>query len=173
MFLKNIAVIPKNENTENIVKLLKIIYKDAKITALSFKQILENKNRKYDLVLFDIDDTEKSEVLDNLEKYKRIIHFPTVCLISDFRNSSIRNIGFKPDTDFIIKPFAQEEIIKLLDLIYLKHKYDKQLYTGIQLETLIETLQEGIVVVDDRENILYTNSSVARIFSIQDRDLVG
>ncbi len=173
MLLKNIALIPKNENTKKIQSVLEKIYPNSKVKVLSLEEILKKNERNFDIVLFDIDNIQKSQLLENLDKFKKINHFPTVCLISDFINTSITKVDFGKETDFIIKPFADDEIIRLLDLIYLKHKYDKKLYNNIQLDLLIETLQEGIAVVDEKENIIFANSAVAKIFDLDKDEIIG
>ncbi len=173
MILKNIALIPNNDNTQKIKEILEKIYSEAKIKVLSYSEILEKKNHKFDLVLYDVDKIDNTELIDNLNKFKNVNHFPTVCLISDFRNSAITSSGLSIENDFIIKPFAKEEIVKLLDLIYLKHQYDKKLYNKIQIDMLIETIQEGIVLVDDKENILFANKAFTRLFSEKEENIIG
>ncbi len=173
MLLKNIVIVPKNSETELLKKMLNRIYIDSKIKTLSFSELFKNKNYKFDLLLYDITDINDKEVIEKLKTFQKIKNQPTICLISDFKNSFVIDAQSLKNTDFILKPFAQTEITKLLDLIYLKHQYDKQLHSNLQLDLLIETLQEGIMVVDEFETIIYANSAVAKLFNNSQENLIG
>ena len=88
------------------------------------------------------------------------------------KDGAILHLWSKP-TRFMIngKTVGFQAII--VDITRLKNIEKKLIETNRRLETIFETASEGIITVDENENITFVNRAFAEILGYNERELIG
>jgi len=88
------------------------------------------------------------------------------------KDGSILHLWSKP-TRFVVngKTVGFQAII--VDITKLKEAEKKLMETNRKLETIFETASEGIMTVDENENITFVNNAFARMLGYEEHELIG
>ncbi|MBW1642071.1 MAG: PAS domain S-box protein, partial [Deltaproteobacteria bacterium] len=121
------------------------------------------------LLNIDMNDSNGLHLIDQL----KFSSPRTLCIAMSENNSTASAIGSlqKGAYDFIQKPFDTDELFSALDRCFdrIKIEKEKALFEIALLEaeqkyrTLVETMKEGLVVLDKKRLIVYSNDSLCKI----------
>ncbi|MGB9676396.1 MAG: PAS domain S-box protein [Candidatus Bathyarchaeales archaeon] len=88
------------------------------------------------------------------------------------KDGSILHLWSKP-TRFVVNGKTVGFQAIMVDITKLKEVEKKLTETNIRLETIFETASEGIMTVDENENITFVNSAFARMLGYEGHELIG
>jgi len=121
------------------------------------------------LLNIDMNDSNGLHLIDQL----KFSSPRTLCIAMSENNSTASAIGSlqKGAYDFIQKPFSTDELFSALDRCFdrIKIEKEKALFEIALLEaeqkyrTLVETMKEGLVVLDKKRLIVYSNDSLCKM----------
>ncbi|MBW1846311.1 MAG: PAS domain S-box protein [Deltaproteobacteria bacterium] len=121
------------------------------------------------LLNIDMNDSNGLHLIDQL----KFSSPRTLCIAMSENNSTASAIGSlqKGAYDFIQKPFDTDELFSALDRCFdrIKIEKEKALFEIALLEaeqkyrTLVETMKEGLVVLDKKRLIVYSNDSLCKM----------
>jgi len=133
------------------------------------------------VLLLDIDmnDSNGLHLIDQLKFFSP----RTLCIAMSENNSTASAIGSiqKGAYDFIQKPFDTDELFSALDRCFDRIKIEKEkaffeialLEAEQKYRTLVETMKEGLVVLDKKRSIIYSNDSLCKMTGYSKDELTG
>jgi len=139
------------------------------------------KQFNFHILIIKIEESESSYI-DLISRLK-LISPRTLCIAMADNNSTTSVIESmqKGAYDFIQKPFGKDELFSSIDkcLERIKLEKDKASFEIALLEaeqryrTLVETMNEGLVVMDTQRSIVYVNESLCKITGYSKDELLG
>ncbi len=159
---------------EDIQKILKDYgYIVPKIISTGEETIQYVKKNQPDLILMDIMLRTK---LNGIEVAKEIsnLNIPIIYITAYSDSDFIKQAKLTEPFGYLLKPFRERELMATIEMALCKHKMDKMLEESEnKFRTLVETTKEGICVVDEDENITFSNNASAEIFGCPVSELKG
>jgi PAS domain S-box-containing protein len=159
---------------EDIQKILKDYgYIVPKIISTGEETIQYVKKNQPDLILMDI---MLRTQLNGIEVAKEIsnLDIPVIYITAYSDSDFIKQAKLTEPFGYLLKPFRERELIATIEMALYKHKMDRMLKESEnKFRTLVETTKEGICVVDEDENITFSNNASADIFGCPVSELKG
>jgi len=159
---------------EDIQKILKDYgYIVPKIISTGEETIQYVKKNQPDLILMDIMLRTK---LKGIEVAKEIsnLNIPIIYITAYSDSDFIKQAKLTEPFGYLLKPFRERELMATIEMALYKHKMDKMIEESEnKFRTLVETTKEGICVVDEDENITFSNNASADIFGCPVSELKG
>lgn len=159
---------------EDIQKILKDYgYLAPKIISTGEETIQYVKKNQPDLILMDI---MLRTQLNGIEVAKEIsnLDIPIIYITAYSDSDFIKQAKLTEPFGYLLKPFRERELIATIEMALYKHKMEKMLKESEnKFRTLVETTKESICVVDEDENITFSNNASAEIFGCPVSELVG
>ena len=131
------------------------------------------------LLNIDMNDSNGLHLIDQLKFFSP----RTLCIAMSENNSTASAIGSlqKGAYDFIQKPFGTDELFSALDRCFDRIKIEKEkaffeialLEAEQKYRTLVETMKEGLVVLDKKGLIVYSNDSLCEMTGYSKDELTG
>lgn len=118
-----------------------------------------------DLILLDVmmPRVDGFEVCRRLRAHPRLAEIPVILLTAlDDRSSRLRGIDAGAD-DFITKPFDRAELCSRVRTITRLNRYRRLLAERARFEWVVEQAEDGYVLLDDADKILYANPSARKL----------
>ncbi|MCX6045674.1 MAG: response regulator [Chloroflexi bacterium] len=121
-----------------------------------------------DLILLDVmmPRVDGFEVCRRLRAYPRLAEIPVILLTAlDDRSSRLRGIDAGAD-DFITKPFDRAELCARVRTITRLNRYRRLLGERARFEWVVEQAEDGYVLLDEHDNIVYANPTARKLLQI-------
>ena len=155
----------------------KIIAEDIKWTLVNFgydvigtvsegKKIVPTvKKLKPDLVLMDIKLGNRFEGIDAAKDVKDETGLPVVFLTAYSDNDTINKVLDSAAYGYLLKPYNDKELKAVIEMALYRHKMETAIKgSEKKYRSLVENLQEGIILLDYDGKILFANPKIAEIF---------
>lgn len=128
---------------------------------------------KPDLVLMDIMLEGKMNGIQAAEAIRAKMDLPIIYLTAYADETTLKNAKITQPFGYIIKPFEERELHATLEMAFYRNVLETALRESEKKHrTLVETMDEGIVIVDDNENFTFVNNAAVTIFGYPKEDLL-
>jgi len=130
------------------------------------------KEIKPDLILLDVmmPGMDGFEVCSHLRRDPILSDVPVIMITAlDDRDSRIQGIEAGAD-DFISKPYDTTELRTRVKTITALNRYRRLLEERARFEWVVEQAEDGYVMMDDRDEIIYANPGAKLYLGIEDKD---
>lgn len=145
-------------------------YSVAAIASSGEEAIKKAEETHPDLVLMDI---RLRGDMDGIEAAKQIhahLNIPVVYLTAYADDKTLERAKVTEPFGYILKPLEERELHSTIHMALYKHRIERRLAEEkIKLETALESMTDGIVMLDDKGKLAMTNSTAKRIFYLVDR----
>ena len=121
-----------------------------------------------DLILLDVmmPRVDGFEVCRRLRAHPRLAEIPVILLTAlDDRSSLLRGIDAGAD-DFITKPFDRAELCSRVRTITRLNRYRHLVAERARFEWVVEQAEDGYVLLDDEDKVLYANPSACKLLPL-------
>ncbi len=125
-----------------------------------------------DLILLDVmmPGMDGYEVCRRLRADPLLAEVPIIMVTAlDDRSSKLQGLAAGAD-DFLSKPFDRAELRARVQTITRLNRYRSLNAERIQFRWIIDTADEGYVLLDENDRILYLNQPAARLLNLEDAD---
>ena len=169
-----------------IVEDEKIVAIDIRNTLLQFgydvTQIVSNEKdainsvseQKPDLILMDILLEGEKTGIDAARKIKDNFDIPLIFLTAHINDETLDKAKEVEPYGYLMKPFEERELHAIMEMTFHKIKTEKALRKSEEKHrTLIETMEEGLIIVDEKENFTFANPAACKIFGYQEKKLIS
>ncbi len=133
------------------------------------------KRQRFDLVILDLALGETCG-LESLQLAKRLFrNTPIVPLTGSDEEELIVNCLQSGAQDFLVKGrFNRVELEKAIRFSIMRHQRLLELeHKTEELDVMLDTQEIGLLVLNDRDRVIYCNRAVSEIFGYGDKSLVG
>jgi len=132
------------------------------------------KTRKPDLVLMDIKLAGAMDGIEAAEKIRAIADIPIVYLTAYTDNLRLAKAQLTEPYGFIVKPAHSRELHATIEMAMYKHALDRKLKESEEkYRMLVETLNEGIWVIDKETVTTFVNPKMAEILGYTVEEMTG
>lgn len=122
-----------------------------------------------DLILLDVmmPGMDGYEVCRRLRADPNLAEVPIVMVTAlDDRESKLQGLAAGAD-DFLSKPFDRAELRARVQTITRLNRYRRLSAERVQFRWIIETAEEGYILLDERDHIVYLNQPAARLLNLE------
>ena len=118
-----------------------------------------------DLILMDIMLGDGSDGIITAEKILEKKDIPIIFLTAYADEETLQRARVINPFGYIIKPFEERELHATIEMAFYRHQMENALIQSEQkYRSLVESMEEGISSVDEKENFTYANKATAEIF---------
>lgn len=117
-----------------------------------------------DLILMDINLKGEMDGITATEQIATFLDVPVIFLTAYSDDATLQRARKTKPVAYLIKPFKERELYSNIELAMHRAKSEKVMKRSSQMEELISTfsaMNEGIIVTDNQEQILYMNHSAS------------
>ena len=126
-----------------------------------------------DLILMDIVLDGSKSGSEAAVEIKEKHQIPIIFLTAYVDEETLTNASKAQPYGYIIKPFEERELMATIQMAFHKVKMDKIISESEdKFKTLIVTMEEGLIIVDDDENFTYANPAAVKIFECDENELL-
>ena len=130
--------------------------------------------QKPDLVLMDIILEGEKTGIDAAQKIKEKYGIPLIFLTAHISDEILAKAKEIEPYGYLIKPFKESELHAILEMTFHKIKTESVLKKSEEKHrTLIETMEEGLIIVDEKENFTFSNPAACKIFGYPEKILTS
>ena len=168
-----------------------IIVEDEPIVAEDIKRIMENydytvpkivhkpddildniKSNKPDIVLMDINLGNNLVGIDMAKTINNKFNIPVVFLTAYSDRDTIQKAALTGSFGYIIKPYHERDLYATIETALSRHHIEKALHKSEKkYRQLVESLHEGIVILDTDLKFLFANNAATNIFGQTKKEL--
>jgi len=153
--------------------LLKVNYEVVATVSSARSAVKSAETTKPDMILMDIVlEGEKSGADAALEIRKKS-QIPIIFLTAYVDDDTLAKASLAHPYGYIIKPFEERELLATIQMAFYKEKMDKIVSESEnKFKSLINAMEEGLIIVDEDENFTYANPAAAEIFDCSESELL-
>ncbi|MBX3065260.1 MAG: response regulator [Anaerolineae bacterium] len=148
-------------------KLSRLGYRVVGRTARSDDVIREARRLKPDVILMDIRLDGESDGIEAAAAIRAFSNVPIVFVTAYADERTLQRVLKVGPYGYIIKPFDDRELRTAIEVALYKYSLDARLYSQkAQFESILQTLSEGVVLVDSEHRIVFANSHAKRFLQV-------
>lgn len=152
--------------------LLKNDYQVPEIAFSGEDAIRSVKKNKPDLIVMDIILETKMTGIEAAKVIRHKFNIPVIFLTAHCDDKTILEAISSTPYGYLIKPFDERELLTTIKIALNKYQMEKAIKDSkVRYKTLIETMDEGLVIVDKEENFTFANPAASKIFAHSINDL--
>jgi PAS domain S-box-containing protein len=122
-----------------------------------------------DLVLMDIMLANQDDGIQIAEEIIKIKDVPIIFLTAFADDETLERAQKINPFGYIIKPFEERELQAALSMAFYRQKMEQALIDSeLKYRSLVEEIEEGIIVLDEKDDFIFANSAACRIFGYED-----
>ncbi len=127
-----------------------------------------------DLVLMDIVLKGDMDGIETAEYIRNHFDTPVIYLTAYADEETLQRAKVTEPFGYILKPFEERELHIAIEIALYKHQMDRKLKESEErYRTLVETIKEGMGIVDPDENIVFANPSLCDILGYSREETIG
>lgn len=127
-----------------------------------------------DLVLMDIGLSGDIDGVEAVNRIKKISEVPVVFLTAFSDEKTIQRAKLSGSFGYLLKPFQTQELYSAIELAIYRHGMEKKLRESEQkYRVLVETMRDGLAVLDPHFVFEYVNPGLCRITGYSRQELTG
>jgi len=154
--------------------ILKFGYDVTKIVSNEKDAINSVSEQKPDLILMDILLEGEKTGIDAAHKIKDTFGIPLIFLTAHISDENLDQAKEVEPYGYLMKPFEEHELHAILEMTFHKIKTETALRKSEEKHrTLIETMEEGLIIVDEKENFTFANPAACKIFGYSEKILTS
>jgi two-component system, cell cycle sensor histidine kinase and response regulator CckA len=160
---------------EDITRILRSFEYDIAGVVPSGEEALAAANAlKPDLVLMDIMLSTEMSGVEAAYKIHDEFNIPITFLTAYADDGTISRATMADPFGYVLKPFEERELHATIQMAFYKDNLNKALRKSEKkYRTLIESMTEGIAVMDDTQKFTFVNSACADIFGLEQESLLS
>jgi signal transduction histidine kinase len=137
------------------------------LSVYSGKEAVAVASKEYpDLILMDIMMETNSDGIDAAFEVKQTLDIPIIFLTALTDEPTIEKAKFSLPYGYVVKPFNEAELLSNIDVALYKAQAEKKIKENSELfQAIINSIDKAIFLLDETENIKYTNSVAELITS--------
>jgi len=148
-------------------------YQVLNIVSSGEEAILQCNEEKPELVLMDIVLEGDLNGVETGRKIYEKYNIPIVFLTSYADDKTLESAKVANPFGYLVKPFEDKELHASLEIAFYKGKMDELLHESERkYRNLVESIQEGIVILDKKLYFKFVNNAASDIFDYHKRDLL-
>ncbi len=129
---------------------------------------------KPDLVLMDIMLEGKMSGIVAADTIRKQMDIPIIYLTAYADENTLKEAKITQPFGYIIKPFEERELHATLEMAFYRNTLEVALRDSEKrYRTLVETMDEGIVIVDEKENLTFVNKAAVSLFGYSKEELLN
>lgn len=99
---------------------------------------------------------------------------PVIYITGDNDLQTIERAKLTSPYGYLIKPIDAKQLQALVEIVLEKSRYERQIRKQRQLfATTLNSIQDGVITTDKKNNIVYFNKSAGIIMGLSDTEVVG
>ncbi|HHE37146.1 MAG TPA: hybrid sensor histidine kinase/response regulator [Candidatus Cloacimonetes bacterium] len=127
-----------------------------------------------DLILTDIMLEGQMSGIEAADIIRTNLRIPVIYLTAYTDEKIIQEAKIAEPFGYILKPFEERELHATIEMAFYRKKVERELRESERkYRTLVEKIEEGICVVDEKENLTFVNPATAEIFGCEVKELIG
>ncbi len=170
-------------------------YEDPLIASNSHEALRNVSKFEPDLILMDINLDEDIDGIEIVKNLQNTFDIPILYLTAHSDDAIVERAKLTRYYGYIIKPFDNEELKIAIDMALYRHKMENELKNAnklLQIElkkrksaenelkkseekyrAIVETTHEGIVIIDEKNNLSYINEQMAEMMGYKVEEMIG
>ncbi|MEO9869862.1 response regulator [Ekhidna sp.] len=135
------------------------------LSVYSGKEAVETATQETpDLILMDIMMETNSDGIDAAFEIKQSLDIPIIFLTALTDEPTIQKAKFSLPYGYVVKPFNEAELLSNIDVALYKAQAEKKIKDNSELfQTIINSIDKAIFLLDAKDTIKYTNTIVEQI----------
>ena len=127
-----------------------------------------------DLILTDIMLEGQMSGIEAADIIRSNFGTPVIYLTAYTDEKIIQEAKIAEPFGYILKPFEERELHATIEMAFYRQKVENELRESEKkYRTLVEQIEEGILVVDENENFTFVNPATSEIFGYSVAELIG
>lgn len=127
-----------------------------------------------DLVLMDIVLKGKKDGVQTAEIIQIQEDIPVVYLTAHMDKKTLSRVKNSSPFGYMIKPFDEKELKVTIEMALLRHQLEKKLTNALtEWETTFDSVQDGIMLLDENFTILRINRAAALFIKLPFKDIIN
>ena len=127
-----------------------------------------------DLILMDVILKGDMNGIATVQRIREHYDIPIIWLTAYSDDSTIQQIKLTQPHGYILKPINQSELFSTVEIALYRHQMDRKLKESeSRYRILVETMNEGLCVIDEKGELTFANSRLAEFLRTRREDLMG
>ncbi|MFH1941478.1 MAG: PAS domain S-box protein [bacterium] len=149
-------------------------YAVASVVSSGREAIQKAEELRPDLVLMDIVLRGDMDGIEAAEKIQSRFSIPVVYVTAHVDEKRIRNAKRTEPFGYILKPFADKELMVTVELALYKHEIDQKLKESeAKYRSLVENTSVGITAIDIAGNFVFVNQKMCDMIGYKEEEMFG
>lgn len=155
-------------------RLKRLGYTVSGMAATGEKTLKGIEETKPDIILLDIVLKGPMDGIEIADYVRRNYDIPIIFLTAYADAETLQRAKLTEPFGYILKPFEQRELYVTIEVALYKHKLESKLKQNEQwLQTILESISDGIIAIDTQQTVKFLNSSAELITGWSRGDLIG
>ncbi|HWP93639.1 MAG TPA: response regulator [Thermodesulfobacteriota bacterium] len=176
MSTEKVLVVEDEENLAQYIKftLNNLGYDVPAVVSSGEDAIQKTGELKPDLVLMDIVLKGEMDGIEAAERIRTIFDIPVIYLTGYTDTKTLKRANIEEPFGYLLKPFQKRELHTAIETAIYKHRMVRKLNESqMQLASMLEILEDGVIVSDKGGYITLVNAVAASMIGGNKKDIIG